>query len=188
MSFSALYDAVQTIDGKISSRWLRDKSLELSGVARVREQWTSVLDIASMQGFFVEGPIGPPVPLLDNEVMIVIARECDKHRRRFVFTKELMHVFDTPEEKADTAEKFDAQAERFRDPDVASSPGYRAEIKAFWRALAVLCQENRRLQYMQSIEDEKMSLEVIATALQIPAAYARNLFRVDFLKIVGQVK
>jgi hypothetical protein len=188
MSFLALYEAVQLLDGKISTRWLRNKALELSAIARVKEQWTGVLDSKYIRGFYIEGPLAPPVPLEQNESLIVLARGCGKHMRRFVYTKELMHVFDTDEEKADTADKFSAQAEKFSDPEVALSPAYRAEVKAFWRALAVLCQETRRREYQQALIDGRISLEVVATALQIPSQYARNMFREDFLAIVGHVK
>jgi hypothetical protein len=190
MSFSALYDQVQKIDGRISTRWLRDRAIELSKITRVREQWSGVIDPQFIQGFFIEGPQGPPLPLNENEVLITLARSVglDKHRRRFVYTKELMHVFDTADEKADTPEKFDAQAERFGDPGAAISSQYRAELKAFWRAVSVFCREKRRIDFKSAIDSGQTSLAVVATALQIPATYARHLFREDFPSILAHIK
>jgi len=66
-------------------------------------------------------------------------------------------------------QKFDAQAEKFGDPSVQTSPQFRAEQKAFWRAVAVLCQEEKRSEYKTSLDVGTTSLAVIATALQIPA-------------------
>jgi hypothetical protein len=72
MSFSALYDQIQKIDGRISTRWLRDRALELSEITRVREQWSGVIDPQFIQGFFIEGPQGGPIPLNENEVLITL--------------------------------------------------------------------------------------------------------------------
>lgn len=188
MSYAKLYDAAQGLQGKISTRWLRDEAIGLSSITKIKEQWTGVLDESSIRGFFVEGPLEPPVPLEENEALIVLARSLNKHWRRFVYTKELMHVFDEPDEKANTPEKFDAQAEKFGDPSAQTSPQYRAESKAFWRAIAILCREEKRLEYKAAIDAEEMSLEVVSTALQIPSVYARHLFRDDFLTILGHVK
>jgi hypothetical protein len=188
MSFSALYESVQALENKVSTRWLRDRAVELTGFAHVKEQWSGLINPQFIQGFFIEGPLGPPVPLKKHEALIVLARDLDKHRRRCVYTKELMHLFDTPAEKADTPEKFDAQAEKFCDPSAPTSPQFRAEQKAFWRAAAVLCPEKKRCEYKSSLVDGKTSLIVIATALQIPPSFARHLFRDDFLIILGHVK
>ena len=190
MSFAALYEAVQGLPGKISTKWLRDRAIELTEFTRVVEQWSGVIDPRYMQGFFIEGPLGPPIPLRDHEALITLARvgAVDKHRRRFIYTKELMHVFDTAEEKADTPEKFDAQAERLGDPGAPSSPQYRAEGKAFWRAVSVLCQEKRRVWFKEALVQDRTTLPVIATALQIPPAYARHLFRGDFPAILAHIK
>jgi len=188
MSFSSLYDAVQRIDGKISTKWLTDTVIELTTFTKIKEQWSGVLDPQYIQGFFIEGPLGPPIPLKDNEALITLFRDLDKHRRRFVYTKELMHVFDTLSEKADTSEKFDAQAERFGDPSAPTSPQFKAELKAFWRAVSVLCQEKKRLEYKSALVSGQASLAVIATALQIPEVYARHLFRDDFLHILVHMK
>jgi hypothetical protein len=190
MSFIALYDAVQKIPGKISTKWLRDRAIELSDFTPVREQWSGVIDPQYIQGFFIEGPLEPPIRLDEHEALITLARSVgiDKPRRRFVYTKELMHLFDTAEEKADTPEKFDAQAERFGDPSAPTSSQFKAELKAFWRAVAVLCQEERRLEYKAALDLGTTSLPVVATALQIPAVYARHLFREEYPAILAHIQ
>jgi hypothetical protein len=141
-----------------------------------------------MRGFYVEGPLGPPVPLAENEALIVLARVLDRSWRRLVYTKELMHVFDTPEEKTDTAAKFDGQVERFADPQAVVTDQYRAEGKALFRAISLFCPERRRLEYQAAFNEQKTSIEVIAAALRIPPAYARLLFRPDYLQILRNLK
>lgn len=131
--------------------------------------------------------MGPPVPLEENESLIVLARSLDKVWRRIVYTKELMHIFDEPDEKTDTPEKFDIQLERFGDPSADPSPQSRAESKAFWRALAVLCPEEYRSRQKDLIEAGETSESVIAARLQIPVVHVSRLFRNDFLDILGRI-
>jgi hypothetical protein len=192
MSFAKLYEAAQKQRGRISTKWLKEEAIALSEIIAVKEQWSSVIDASTVRGFYIEGPLGPPIPLKEKEALIVLSRDMCRghlgdHWRRFVFTKELMHVFDREDEKADTAEKFDLQIEKFGDPAAAGSPQFRAEVKAYWRALAVLCQEDQRLAYKAELDAASMSLEVIASALHLPAQHTRSLLREDLPNIVGHV-
>ena len=73
MTFLMLYNRVQERTPKISTRWLRDQIKGLTPITGVKEQWTGVLDDTAMRGFYIEGPLGPPIPLKDSEVLIVLA-------------------------------------------------------------------------------------------------------------------
>jgi hypothetical protein len=193
MSFSILYNEVQTRDCPISTRWLKERALALSKITRIREQWSDVIDSAAIRGFYIEGPLDPPVPLAEHESLIVLSREmCTGHQgqywRRFVYTKELMHVFDEENEKANDEKTFDIQIEKFGNPSVEMSPQYRAEAKAFWRALAVLCPEAKRLQFKEQLSAGTASLEVISASIRLPAKYVRELMRPDFEVIVSPIK
>jgi len=185
MSFANLYAAVQDQMGAVSTRWLKDRAIAESEIIAIKEQWSGVLDATSVRGFYIEGPMGPPVPLADREALIVLARAMclgptGDYWRRYVYSKELMHVFDTPEEKADTPAKFDLQIEKFSDPSKAMSPQYRAEIKAQWRALMVLCPEGRRLEFKRQLAANETSPAVVGAALRIPSGYVSELVRDDF--------
>lgn len=132
MSFAELYKDVQEQDKAISTKWLVDKVKAYTKFTRVKEQWSSVLDQFYLRGVYIEGPVGPPVPMKENEVLIILSREMCKgklgsHWRRIIKTKELMHVFDLDEEKAATPEQFDIQIARFGNPSKPMSPQYRAE-------------------------------------------------------------
>ncbi|CAN7428248.1 hypothetical protein [Brucella pseudogrignonensis] len=188
MAFFQLYDSVQDLPGRISTRWLRDEALRLTSITKVKEQWTGVLDERVIRGFYIEGPLGPPVPLDPKQSMIVLKRGLDKAMRRLVYTKELMHVFDEDDEKTDTPEKLDIQAEAFSDPGKQTPPQFIAENKALWRAISVLCQESRRLEFQDELIKGTKSLAVISASLQIPEVFARNLFREDYLEILEHVK
>jgi hypothetical protein len=189
MSFARLYEAAQKQSGRISTKWLKERAIELSDITVVKEQWSSVIDATTLRGFYIEGPMKGPVPLKEREALIILSRDMCKghlgdHWRRFVVTKELMHVFDLPDEKADTPDKFDKQVERFGDPSADTSPQFRAEVKAYWRALMVLCSEVDRKKYKKQLANSSMSLDVIASALHLPAKHVRDLLREDFPKII----
>lgn len=188
MSFSQLYDRVQKMEPKVSTRWLRNQVIELTAITRVKEQWTGIIDDSTIRGWYVEGPQGPPVTLGNNESLIVLARSLTKEWRRLVYTKELMHAFDEPEEKTDTPEKFDKLTERFGDPTADRNAMYAAEGKAFWRAFAVLCPEKYRLEQLALLTANETSIEVIAARLKMPSEFVPNLFNEDFLKIVDHIK
>jgi hypothetical protein len=188
MSYAQLYDDIQSFTGKVSTNYIRQKISALTRIRRIKEQWSGELDPKFIRGFYIEGPLGPPANIDRNEVLIVVARELDKHMRRMVLTKELMHAFDEEEELTDSQDKFDAQLEKLTSPDKEASPGSRAETKAFWRALGVLCSEERRLNYQKQMAHEEITLPVIAAALQIPVQYVRHYFRADFSSIMRQIK
>lgn len=187
MSFADLYKAVQELEGRISTRDLQTLAIEHSEIKGVRELWTGLFDPKWLRGCYIEGPgrfMNVDVP--ENEALIVISREMrqekpyGKHWRRLVFTKELMHVFDTPEEKADDEAKFEIQIQRFGDPTVDVSPQFRAESKALYRALMVLCQEKVRLDYVGQLAAGSATLEYVATALHLPVSYTYYLFNEKF--------
>lgn len=188
MSYAQLYDDIQSIHAKINTNYLREKISGLTRISRIKEQWSGELDERYIRGFYIEGPLGPPSNIGQNEVLIVLARGLDKHMRRIVLAKELMHAFDDEEELADTAEKFDSQVERLLSPSKGPSPQVRAENKAFWRALGILCSEERRSAYAKKLAAGEITLPVIAAALQIPTQYVRHYFREDFLAIIESIK
>jgi len=188
MSYSTLYNRVQSEKPKISTRWLRDQVIDLTEINSIIEQWTGVVDADSIRGWYVEGPQGSPVVLKEKESLIVLARSLTKDWRRIVYTKELMHTFDAPDEKTDTPEKFDKLTERFGDPSADLNAMYRAEAKAFWRALAVLCPEKYRLEQQALFKANETSLDVVAARLRIPSQFVGDLFREDFIEIVQNLK
>jgi hypothetical protein len=108
MPYADLYNAVQA-SGKtrISTKWLRKKAIDFSDIVGIKEQWSGLVDATAIRGWYIEGPLEPPVPLKEKESLIVLSREiCLGHQgdywRRFILTKELMHVFDTEDKKPTT--------------------------------------------------------------------------------------
>ena len=108
MAFKDLYHAVQEIEGRVKTGPLTVLAIEHSEIKAVKEMWSGQIDPESLRGSYIEGPLGPPVPLAEHEALIALSREMcvskphGQYWRRLVYTKELMHVFDTAEEKSDT--------------------------------------------------------------------------------------
>jgi hypothetical protein len=192
MSYAELYQRVQSQGGRVSTKWLVGQAIELTHITQVKEQWSTKLDPAVIRGFYIEGPMGPPVPLNENEALIVLSHSMCKgpmgdYWRLFIKTKELMHVFDSEEEKTDSAEKLEVQLEKFGNPATGIPPQYFAEVKALWRAMGVLCTEARRLEIMESLKSERVSIDVAATTLHIPPLYVGSLIRENFPSIIESI-
>ena len=194
MSFQQLYDRVQDQGDRVSTKWIRAQVIELSPIKAVKEFWSSAMDHANLRGFYIEGPFTgvPALSLDDNQALIGLSRMmCSapegKNWRRAVLTKELMHCFDTEEEKADTPEKLSLQVERFSNPKTPVSPQFHAENVAFWRSLAVLCKETRRTSFKEDLEANRISIEVVATSLGLPLHHVRLMMRDDFEDILPDI-
>ena len=97
--------------------------------------------------------------------------------RRFVCCKELMHVFDSPRERADSALKFQQLLDEIEAPLPAteSSEMYKSESKTKWMALGVLCPEPIRDYFKPKWESGEMSDYEVAVDLRIPEVFIGTL-------------
>ena len=187
MSYRELYRRAQDQTGKVSTSWVRDQVIDITHITSIKEQWTGLINPEAVRGFYIEGPLGPPIVLADNEALITLARSLNRDWRRIVYTKELMHTFDTDEERADTPEKFRSQMEGLGDPYDEISPQARAETKAFWRALGVLCNAELRERFRDEFGRGEISAAMIAARLRIPERYTRHIVRENFQDIIDQL-
>jgi hypothetical protein len=90
--------------------------------------------------------------------------------QRFVSCKELMHVFDSPEERVDSGKKFSQLLDEIEAPLPvdASSPMYRSESRTKWMALAVLCPVPIRDIFKPKWLAKELSDYEVALELRIP--------------------
>jgi hypothetical protein len=97
--------------------------------------------------------------------------------KRFVCCKELMHVFDSAKERADSALKFQQLLDEIEAPlpASASSAMYKSESKTKWMALAVLCPEPIRGHLKPKWDSGEMSDYEVAVDLRIPETYIKTL-------------
>lgn len=181
MSYRDLYEFAQTQTPKISKNLIRDEALRLSGIDRVRHV-KSTMDTSVCRGMYlsVKATQHRIVQQVGTHV-IVTARELNDCWTRFVYVKELMHVFTPASEASDTGEKFEQVLSELSAP-VMSSPSSQlmAEVDAFWMALAVLCPESRRLELKEALESNEIDGYGIALELKIPEQYVPRLFEARF--------
>ena len=106
--FKELYDYCQTLTPKVSRRHIEKKTLELTGVEQIKEMKTT-LDTTICRGYFLsaKNKDHPIVKCFGGSNVIVLARDQNYCWERFVYTKELMHLFDSDDEPTDTADKFE---------------------------------------------------------------------------------
>ncbi|MCX7086681.1 MAG: hypothetical protein NTV00_01375 [Methylococcales bacterium] len=137
INFSELYEYCQTLEPKISRSKLKKKVIEMNGVAPIVIK--SSMDINVSRGFFMS--VNNPSNNYNlNGDTIILARELNYCWERFVYTKELMHLFDTEQEQVNDDEKLIELLNSFEVQTIANSQEpFKSELNAFWRALCCLC-------------------------------------------------
>jgi hypothetical protein len=151
--------------------------LALTGINRVRHFRTG-LDTAVCRGFYLSAQNADNhfVRIAGGRV-VVTARGLNRCWERFVYIKELMHLFDKGDSATDTGDAFDALLSEFIAPGAtASSKQMESEAIAFWRALAAFCPEKLRLELKDERDHNRIDDYAIALRLRIPEQYVPCLF------------
>jgi hypothetical protein len=108
---------------------------------------------------------------------IRLHRPLNRCWRRFVGCKEMMHIFDSLDERVDSREKFLRLLKEFESLPLKEdlSPMFSSELEAGWRALAILCPERLRAKYLAQWRDKSMTDYEAALALRVPEAVIKSL-------------
>lgn len=188
MSYKNLYDFCQALPIHINRNTVRDKALELTGIQRVRT-FKADLDTKVTRGQYLSPRnTNHQFVIQAGGHVIVVARTLNRCWERFVYVKELMHLFDDLNQATDTGEAFEKLLRDFSGLSATDwSDQMRAEVNCFWRALAILCPEKFRLEFQAEREGGRLDDYAIALRLRIPELYVPQLFRADFLEIVGRL-
>jgi hypothetical protein len=187
MSYKELYAFCQTLSPKISRRDIRKKSLELTSVPRIRHVRTT-MDTAISRGYFLrpQNSAHPIVSAIGNHA-IVTARDLNYCWERFVYVKELMHLFSLAAQATDTGDKFESLLNEFAGPSTVASPQMEAELVAFWMALGVMCPESKRIEYEKQRAASEIDDYSIALDLRIPQQYVPRLFDRRYSSIIKKL-
>ena len=175
MSFSDLYDGCKGIELYVGRNEIRDRVLALTSIDKIRTVKTT-LDISVCRGFLLR-----PQNIEHHLVrqlglhVVVLARGMNRCWDRFVYVKEMMHLFDPPDEATDSGDKFDMVLSELTAGQGASVQ-MRAEVNCFWRALSALCPEKTRLQFKEQIVSNQITSYDVALQLKIPELYVPHLF------------
>lgn len=187
MSYSELYEYCQTLSPRIPRNIIRNKVLSLTGVERIAHVRTT-MDTVKTRGFYLSASNR------DNRLVqqcgthvIVTARgldEIDVNEERFIYLKELMHLFDGSDVATDSGEKFEIQLTEFA-PTKDKSPQSVAEIVCLYRALAVVCPEKNRAEYQAKREDGRIDDYAIGLEIGLPMSRVPHLFLPDYAGMVA---
>lgn len=187
MSYKELYEFAQTLTPKINRNIIRDEALRIAGLPTIAHV-KSGMETRVCRGLYLSlGATNNRIVEQCGSHVIVTARTLNECWTRFVYLKELMHVFTPVHEASDTGEKFDALLSDLSSP-VLSSPSDQmlSEVDAFWMALAVLCPSNRRSELKESINKNEIDNYGIALELKIPEHYVPRLFEDRFERWIAE--
>lgn len=109
--------------------------------------------------------------------------------QRIVCCKELMHIFDSPEECVNNEEKFAKLLAELESPPLSAdaSPMFLSEQKTKWMALAVLCPLPFRDYFLPLWENGDLSTYDVALALRIPEVAVPSIMGEYFPEVVGEL-
>jgi len=190
VSFKQLYDFCQSQAVPVSRKIIRQKLLDITG-RRIAFTVSSNLNPKDVRGMFLSVSSSNAWVAQHGCDVVVLSRAIYAKSPggnycwdRFITVKEMMHLFDTQDEMSDTGEKFDQILSAFFMTYNGTSPVVSSEIKGFWRALAVLCPEERRKEYAHQVRSGSMTNYDIALKLRIPEQYIGQLLsdKFDLLK------
>lgn len=172
MPFLELYQHCQHLTIPVSRKHIKAKAFALAGVT-VRHGYRDTVP-GGMRGYFVDADPSSPLAANIGTHFIITQRDLPKPWQRFIYTKELMHLFDTLEERITSGEILERVLNEFQGAEDACVQSH-SETKGFWMALMLLCPEEKRQEYIQMKRDNQIDDYGIASALDIPEQIARHL-------------
>jgi len=119
--------------------------------------------------------------------VISVARDQNRCWQRFIVIKEMMHMFADPITAADSGETFEQLLEDFSSQASEISPQMRSEFDCTWMALAAICREDKRIEYMEMRRRNEISDYQIALELKIPQLMLPNLFHAKYRSVIDQI-
>uniref|UniRef100_UPI004047C81A hypothetical protein n=1 Tax=Yoonia sp. TaxID=2212373 RepID=UPI004047C81A len=176
MSYNELFEFTQKQNPHISRKVLLPEVKRLSGINRIQTVKTGV-NTGVFRGLWLT-PQNVEHPLVNQMGchIILLARDMNHCWERFVYVKELMHVFDAENAKTNTPELFESLIDEFVAANVTPSEQMLSEFASFWRALGILCPEALREQFERERRELKIDDYEIALRLKIPQQYVPRLF------------
>lgn len=102
--------------------------------------------------------------------------ETNMCKKRFIWCKELMHIFDTEDGCVKTAEEYRGLLREIELKPIEPSTSYLTENTAKWLALMVLAPKEQRDALMAQAENDGLSEYDVALRLRIPEVIVKSLF------------
>jgi len=188
MSFADLYHYCQGLEPKIDRNDIRAHAVDFAGNGPVRTMKTT-MDPALCRGFYLSARNSHHRFVQQHGTnVIVLPREGLNYCwERFIFVKELMHLFDNPDQAADTGNKFEQMLTEILPGASEPSPATLSEFDAFWMALSVFCPEALRLEFAAARTAEQLDDYAIALRLRMPQQYVQRYFEPRYRPIIDRL-
>lgn len=188
MPFAELYEYCQGLEPKIDRNDIREKAVALAGNGPVRTMKTH-LDTTLCRGFYLSARNTEHrfVQQHGSNVIVLPRDGLNYCWERFVFVKELMHLFDNPDQAADTGDAFERMLSELTPGGPAPSPQTLSEFDCFWMALAVFCPEHLRLEFEAGRRAGQLDDYAIALRLRIPQDYVQRYFEPRYRPIIDRL-
>ena len=185
MSYKDLYTFCQGQDLHIGRNTIKKKMLALTGIKRLPTVRTT-LDTSICRGFYLSArnKEHPLVEQLGCNI-IVLARDQNRCWERFIFVKEMMHLFDEPAQSTTSEKAFERlllELSGSQSPEL--SPQAISEASCAWMALGALCPEEQRQQFSKERAAGQTDDYAIALRLRIPEMYVPVLFGDQYEEII----
>jgi len=187
MSYQELYGYSQTLNVPVSRKFLKTKSLELTGVPKIAHAIVT-MDTSIQRGMYITPRNKDSI--ISRQVgghVIITARGMNYCWERFVYVKELMHVFTPADQATDSGAKFEELLGGFSLQQSKLSPQMKSEFDSFWMALGVLCPENMRQLFLKMKTAKQIEDYDIALKLRIPEQYVSRLFDRRYLQNIRRL-
>lgn len=183
-----LYEHCQNLPLYVSRREIQVKATEITGCPSVRTFWNKSIEIENLRGSFISAGSKSHlfVETFGNDV-IVLSDKLKENQcwQRFIYTKELMHLFDSDEDSTGDEQDFEKLLYDLSTPFPQEiSRQTKSDYNGFWMALACLCPEKTRLEMQDKRNKNQVTDYDIAVSLKIPELYVQRLFEDRYTRIV----
>lgn len=176
MNYSDLYAEFRGVSEYVSRTAYKDAVLRICGLNTIRHFRMAMDKNVSRGAFLKPTNEGHQFVQAYGGNIIITARGMNRCWDRFVYCKELMHVFSSGDSCADTGERFEVLMTELTSAPTNPSGAFLDEIECFWRALALICPRSKRDKFRRRLQANEISEYDVALQLKIPEVYVSRLF------------
>lgn len=199
MSYKQLFDHCQNLPIAISRNAIKAKLLEITGKEKLPVVLSRSLRAKDCRGLFLSVESNSDWVRQNGSDVVVLSHEIfnktpngNMCMERFIIVKEMMHLFDVPEEMCDTGDEFDNLVQLFLQTTSEFTPQFNSEVDCFWKALGLLCPQDKIPEFQNEL-DNRGETDVatvyydIALRLRIPQQYVPHLFTDRYRKNIASL-
>ena len=188
MSYKIVYERCQSLGGYVSRNHVVNGVTALPNIPPVKIILTG-LDTTKCRGFYLSARnVEHYLVKNHGKTVICIGRGQNRCWTRMVLAKELMHIFDDPEQSTGSVESYESVlTELFLQTSDKWSPQMQSEIDCFVMALGLLCPETFRRNIMDRHAAGDLDQYAVALTARLPEAYIPYLFSSHYEEAINRI-